>query len=198
MVDAQIGRVLEALRDAGLEEETVIVFTSDHGDLDAAHRLEHKSILYEEAVRVPLIVSHKGVTPPGTVDTTHLVSFGLDLIPTLCDYAGIDPPQGLPGRSVRALAEGRQDESWRDQLVVESRAGRMLRTDRFKYNVYESGKHREQLIDLKDDPGEMVNLAENPDYKDVLRQHRKRLRGWVEETDDAIAREYIVPQSEDR
>lgn len=74
----------------------------------------------------------------------------------------------------------------------------MLRTDRFKHNVYESGKHREQLIDLKDDPGEMVNLAEDPDYKDVLRQHRKRLRGWVEETDDAIAREYLVPQSEDK
>jgi len=195
MVDAHIGRVLDALRSAGLEENTVVVFTSDHGDLDAAHRLEHKSILYEEAARVPLIVSRKGVTKPGRVDDEHLVSVGLDLIPTLCDYAGIDPPPGLRGRSVRALAEGREVPAWRDDVVAESQAGRMLRTDRFKYVVYESGEHREQLMDLEDDPGEMVNLAEDPKYRDVLNDHRRRLRRWVEQTDDKIAEPY-VPKSE--
>jgi arylsulfatase A-like enzyme len=191
MVDAQIAQVLDALRRAGLEEETVVVFTSDHGDLDAAHRLEHKSILYEEAARVPLIVSQKGVTKPGVVNDTHLVSVGLDLIPTFCDYAGIEPPDGLHGRSVRPLAEGRSVDAWRDQVVVESRAGRMIRTDRFKYVVYESGAHREQLIDLAEDPGEMVNLAEEPKYRDVLNEHRKRLRAWVEETGDEIGGAYV-------
>ena len=191
MVDAQVAKILDALRQAGLEEETVIIFASDHGDMDAAHRLEHKTVLYEESARVPLIVSYKGVTRPGLVDNTHLVSVGLDLIPTLCDYAGIEPPGGLPGRSVRALAEGRQVESWRDQVVAESQAGRMLRTARFKYNVYESGQHREQLIDLETDPGEMVNLAEVPEYKDVLNRHRARLRRWVEETGDRIAQPYV-------
>jgi arylsulfatase A-like enzyme len=192
MADDHISKVLDALREAGLEEETVIVFTSDHGDLDAAHRLEHKSILYEEAARVPFIVSYQGVTPPGHVDTTHLISVGLDLIPTLCDYAGIDPPKGLLGRSVRALAEGRTTDGWRDYVVAESRAGRMLRTARFKYNVYESGEHREQLIDLEKDPGEVANLAQDPDYQEVLNDHRRRLRQWVEETGDDIARPYIV------
>ena len=193
MVDAHIAKVLEALRRAGLEETTVVVFTSDHGDLDAAHRLEHKSILYEEAARVPLIVSQKGVTRAGWVDTAHPVSVGLDLIPTLCDYAGIEPPPSLPGRSVRPLAEGRPVESWPDQVVVESEAGRMVRTDRFKYVVYESGEHREQLIDLANDPGEMVNLAESPEYRDVLDEHRKRLRRWVETTHDEIAEPYVPP-----
>jgi arylsulfatase A-like enzyme len=192
MVDAHIAKVLDALREAGLEEETVILFTSDHGDLDAAHRLEHKSILYEEAARVPFIVSYQGVTAPGQVDTTHLISVGLDLIPTLCDYAGIDPPQRLLGRSVRPLAEGREPDGWREHVVAESRAGRMLRTARFKYNVYESGEHREQLIDLENDPGEMTNLAQDPDFQDVLNDHRRRLRNWVEETGDEIARPYIV------
>ena len=191
MVDAQIAQVLEALRGAGLEESTLVVFTSDHGDLDSAHRLEHKSILYEEAARVPLIVSRKGVTRPGLVDNTHLISVGLDLIPTLCDYAGIKPPADLRGRSVRPLAEGRDARSWRDGVVVESRAGRMLRTDRFKYVVYESGEHREQLIDLANDPGEMKNLAETPEFQDVLNDHRRRLRRWVEETDDEIAAPYV-------
>jgi choline-sulfatase len=191
MVDAHIAEMLEALRDAGLEKSTVVVFTSDHGDLDSAHRLEHKSILYEEAARVPFLVSQQGVTPPGLVDDVHLVSVGLDLIPTLCDYAGIAPPPGLHGRSVRPLAEGRDAPGWRDQVVVESRAGRMLRTDRFKYVVYESGAHREQLIDLAEDPGEMHNLAETPEFRDVLNEHRRRLRGWVAQTGDAIAEPYV-------
>jgi arylsulfatase A-like enzyme len=192
MVDAQIAKVLSALRRAGLEEKTVVVFTSDHGDLDAAHRLEHKSILYEEAARVPLIVSFRGVTEPGWVDAEHLVSVGLDLIPTLCDYAGIDPSPALRGRSVRPLAEPREAPAWRDQVVVESQAGRMVRTGRFKYVVYAGGNHREQLMDLQRDPGEMVNLAENPKYRDVLVEHRRRLRRWVKQTGDKIAEGYLA------
>ncbi|MHC4405434.1 MAG: sulfatase family protein, partial [Planctomycetota bacterium] len=191
MVDAHVARVLHALGEAGLEESTVVIFTSDHGDLDAAHRLEHKSVLYEEAARVPLIVSQKGVTRAGLVDESHLVSVGLDLIPTLCDYAGIEPPEGLLGQSIRPLAEGHQPNEWRDQVVVESRAGRMIRTARFKYNVYESGQHREQLINLEEDPGEMVNLAESPQHRDVLDEHRRRLRRWVERTGDEIAQPYV-------
>ena len=191
MVDAQIGRVLDALRSSGLEDETVVVFTSDHGDLDAAHRLEHKSILYEEAARVPLIVSHRGVTPPGVVDREHLVSVGLDLIPTLCDFAGIDPPEGLLGRSVRPLAEGRPPKAWRQYVVAESRVGRMVRTARYKYNLYESGAHREQLIDLVSDPGEMQNLAEDPAHAEVLHTPRTLLRRWIEEPVHAIGQAYL-------
>ena len=197
MVDAHIARVLDALRRRGLEDTTVVVFTSDHGDLDAAHRLEHKSIPYEEAARVPLVVSYKGVTKAGLVDDAHPVSVGLDLIPTLCDFARIEPPPGLLGRSVRPLAEGREVQSWREEVVVESKAGRMLRTDRFKYMVYESGAHREQLVDLSRDPGEMVNLAENPQYRDVLSEHRGRLRRWVEATGDEIAKPYVLAGKEE-
>ncbi len=184
MVDRQIGRVLDALRETGLEDNTVVVFTSDHGDHDASHRLEHKSELYENACRVPLVVRDPACTRPGTIDRSHLVSVGLDLIPTLCDFARIEPPAGLPGRSVRELAEGREPREWRDELVVESLAGRTLRTDRFKYNVYATGSHREQLIDLQEDPGEMVNLAEDADHKSVLDEHRSRLRAWAQRTAD--------------
>jgi len=192
-VDAQIGHVLAALRGAGLEEQTLVVFASDHGDMDGAHRIEHKTVLYEEASRVPLIVSHKGVTKAGRVDETHLVSVGLDLLPTLCDWAGVAVPDGLRGRSLRALAEGRAPEAWRDDLVVESQVGRMLRTARYKYNVYEDGAHREQLIDLATDPGEMVNLAEDAEYRHVLNDHRRRLRRRVDETNDRIGQAYVIP-----
>ena len=172
MVDKKVGTLLDALREAGLEDNTLIVFTSDHGDMDAAHKMEHKSVLYEESVRVPFIMSYKGVIPRGVVDDTHLVSNGLDLLPTLCDYAGIKIPAGRHGLSLRPLAQGKKAVPWRIYVVSESQNARMLQTARFKYCIYDSGRHREQLIDLKNDPGEMENLAENPDFKKALDKHR--------------------------
>ena len=191
-VDGQIGQVLAALREAGLENDTLVVFTSDHGDMDSAHRLEHKSVCYDEASRVPLIVSHKGVTKPGLVDREHLVSTTLDLIPTLCDFAGIAIPKELTGRSLRALAQGQSPASWRKGLVTECRMARMVRTARFKYVVYSQGERREQLIDMEKDPGEMQNLAADPAYAQVLAEHRKYLVHWYEAHGEKLDRKFVV------
>jgi choline-sulfatase len=191
MVDAHIAVVLGALKQSGLEDDTVVIFTSDHGDMDSAHKLEHKSILYEEAARVPFIMSHKNHIPEGAVDDRRLISNGLDLICTLCDYAGIEAPKGLSGASVRPLAEGKKVSDWRQSVVVESQNGRMLRTDRYKYCIYDSGANREQLIDLKNDPGEMKNLAGDAAFKTVLDKHRKLLGDWVKRTNDKIGAKYI-------
>jgi arylsulfatase A-like enzyme len=187
-VDREIGQVLQALHEASLEDRTVVVLSSDHG----AHRLEHKSTFYEEAARVPFLVSFKGVTKPGLVDRTHVVSSGLDLIPTLCDFAGIALPSGLPGRSVRALAEGREPDAWRDYVVSETHFGRMVCSGRYKYCVYESGERRESLVDLEVDPGEMKNLAADPAYASVLHQHRAYMREWLDGYGDSIAAKYAV------
>jgi arylsulfatase A-like enzyme len=192
MVDKQIGTVLDALHQAGLEDNTLVIFTSDHGDMDSAHKMEHKSVLYEEAVRIPFIMSYKGRIPAGVIDNTHLVSNGLDLLPTLCDYAGIKPPERLSGRSLRPLAEGKDADQWRDFIVTESQNGRMLRTKRYTYCIYDSGSRREQLVDLENDPGEMKNLAEIENYKDVLEEHRQLLRAWVEKISDKIAAKYVI------
>jgi len=172
-VDAQIGRILDALRQAGKEEQTIIVFSSDHGDLDSAHRMEHKTALYEEPCRVPLIITQPGTTAAGTVNTDHLVSNGLDLVPTLCDYAGIEPPDDLEGVSLRPLVEGRAPGSWRSFVPVESEFGRMIVTARHKYMLYDEGAGREQLIDLSTDPGEMRNAANDPANEGVLQEHRR-------------------------
>jgi len=171
MVDAQIGKVLDALRASGLEEETVVIFTSDHGDLDGAHRLEHKSAFYEESACVPLIISQRGVTPAGHVDAVHPVSNGLDLIPTLCDYAGIGKPEALRGRSLRPLAEG-QGGDWREAVPVESSVGRMVATRRYKYVRHFEGAHAEQLYDLERDPHEMRNSLEEAGNEAVVERHR--------------------------
>ena len=191
-VDSEISVVLTALSETGLDKNTVVVFTSDHGDMDASHHLEHKSVLYEEASRVPLIVSWKGVTKPGLVDRTHLVSTGQDLIPILCDFAGVPVPSSLKGRSVSALAEGRTPSSWRETQVVENGESRMLRSARFKYVVYASGARREMLVDMVADPGEMKNLALDPASASVLDEHRRLLKEWYQQNGETLDSKYVV------
>lgn len=192
VVDREIGILLQGLREGGRQRDTVVVFVSDHGDMDSAHRLEHKSMLYEEATRVPLICSWPGVTAAGGVDREHLVSTGLDLIPTLCDFAGIPIPPELPGRSVRALAEGRKPEQWREDLVVENEASRVIHWGGHKYMVYAHGKEREGLVDLKSDPGEMKNLARDPACRPLLLEGRRRLKQWYQDHAMKLDAAYII------
>ncbi len=191
-VDTEIGEVLKALKETGLDENTLVVFTSDHGDMDASHRLEHKSVLYDEASRVPFIVSWKGVTKAGLIDKEHLVSTGLDIIPTLCDFAGIPLPTELKGRSVRALAEGRTPASWRETIVTENGGSRMLRSARYKYVVYATGKRNEMLTDMKEDPGEMKNLALDPAFASVLTEHRRLLKEWYPANGEVLDAKYNI------
>ena len=153
-VDAQIARILEAVKESGQEENTVIIFSSDHGDLDASKKMEHKTAFYEEATKVPLIVSWPGVTQAGAVDNEHLISNGLDLLPTLCDYAGANVPEDLSGISFKSLSEGKQPETWRDHLYIESEFGTATCVSDHKYALYHEGMHREQLYDLANDPYE--------------------------------------------
>jgi arylsulfatase A-like enzyme len=187
-VDGHIGRILDALRESGQEEETIILFTSDHGNMDASHRLASKGLFYEESVRVPFLIKYKGRTPAGRADDQHLVSTGLDILPTLCDYAGVAVPKTLLGRSLRPIAEGRQVDDWRPYVVSENAWGRMIRSDRYKYCVYDSGTVRESLVDMKTDPGEMNNLATIPEFRESLELHRRYLDQWIEESGDAQAR----------
>ncbi len=191
-VDHEIVRILDALERAGLQNNTIVVFTSDHGDGHGAHCWNQKSLLYEESVRIPLIVSWPGRLREGEVDREHLVSNGLDLLPTFCEIAGIEPPEGLPGRSLRPLLES-GDASWRDALFVEAwpfqgdpgnTPARSVITANYKYAVYRWGRYREQLFDRQADPGEMVNLAVNDRYFTILDHHRERLRGYCEEMKD--------------
>jgi len=177
--DAQIAPVLRALHDSGQAENTLVVFSSDHGDMMGAHGLVAKEYLYEESVRVPLLMSFPGRIPAGRVVSGPLVSNGLDLIPTLCDYAGIVVPEGLQGKSLRGLAETGRAEQWRDQLVIETHeelgAGRLLHTGRYKYMAYNRGANPEELFDLQQDPGELRNLARDPAHLAVLQECRRRL-----------------------
>ena len=191
-VDAQIGRLLDALKKHGLEKNTLVVFTSDHGDMDGSHRLASKNVFYENSVGVPFIMQYKGVIPAGVVDDENLISNGLDVLPTLCDYAGISAPEYLLGRTIRPLAEGRGDNARRPYIVAENNTGRMLRSDHYKYCVYTSGAIRESMVDLRDDPGEMKNLATLPRYRKTLNRHRGYLQQWIVESKDTEAKAFTI------
>jgi arylsulfatase A-like enzyme len=194
-VDQEIGKFLSGLSESGNDENTIIIFTSDHGDGMGSHQINQKWALYEEEIRVPLIITGGSGS---RVDATHLVSTGADLVPTICDFAGATPPPGLTGRSLRPLVEQQIPADWRDAVVVETRLavtqveGRALRTDRHKYIVYEKGEPREQLFDLQDDPGETRSLLADAQYRSVLEDHRARLRQWAEATGDMAARKFLV------
>ena len=189
-VDKQIGRILDGLKEAGLEKKTLIVFTSDHGNMDGCHRLSSKGLFYEESVRVPLIMTYKGVTPRKK-DKEHLVSTGLDILPTLCDYADIKAPAHLLGKSLRGIAEGKTVYKWRTYVASENGWCRMIRSKRFKYCIYDSGENREFLVDLENDPGELRNMTDNQRYKKALDEQRQLLEEWIQISDDTAGSKYL-------
>ena len=190
-VDRQIGRILKGLNDAGLTEKTLVVFTSDHGNMDASHRLASKGLFYDESVKVPFIIKYTGVIGGGRVDHDHLVSTGLDILPTLCDYAEIKVPVHLLGKSLRGIAEGKPVTAWRSYIASENSWGRMIRSKRFKYCVYDSGAARESLVDMENDPGEMQNLSNSEKYEKVLDEHRRHLKEWLELSGDRAGSKFL-------
>jgi arylsulfatase A-like enzyme len=199
LVDQQIGRILTALDESGRAEDTLVIFMSDHGDGCAAHQWNQKMTFYDEVIRVPLILAGPGVRRGHVSD--KLVSTGLDLFPTCCEAAGIATPSELQGRSLLALCGDSAPAKWRDSVFVENalnpeildrkkaqkaNMGRCVITERYKYSVWKWGADREQLIDLRDDPGEMVNLAASRRHDDTLVEMRRRLHDLCQATNDAF------------
>ena len=190
-VDAEIGRVLSMLEDSGHANDTLIVLTSDHGEGMGHHQMVRKSTLYDEAARVPQLFSWPGHISENRTDTTCLAS-GLDIMPTLCDFAGIKPPENMRGKSLRSILEG-TSTTGNEFVVTEvsSNTGRMIRTKSYKYITYINDPV-EQLFDMNNDPGETVNLAANVRYSSTLAEHQKILREFESKLDVPSA----VPNSD--
>jgi len=177
-LDAKIGQILAALEQLGLADRTLVVYTSDHGEMLFEHGMCQKHCFYEPAVAVPLILAGAGVGPSGEV-REHAVSL-LDLFPTLCDLTGVEPPGGLEGTSMVDAIAARADPDATEvfsEFYSWGAAERMVRTPRYKY-VYTDGDIP-QLYDVAGDPLEQTNLAADPAYNDVCERLRARvLDGW--------------------
>ena len=186
--DRQIGIILNALKESGLEDNTIVVFTSDHGEMNGAHKKTTKTVFYDESARVPFLIAGPGIKK-GAVDKKHLVSASLDLIPTFCEYAGVPIPDNLHGKSIKSVAAGEKVTDWRQYVISENGSGRMLRSGDYKYIYYKNGS--EVLFDMRNDPGEMENLAVHPEYRKRMNGYKQQLKEWVQKTKDPVASAYL-------
>jgi arylsulfatase A-like enzyme len=183
-MDAQVGRVLEALESLGLADNTIVVFTSDHGYHMGQHGLWQKMSLFENSARVPLIISAPGAKAKG--QSTKSLAELVDLYPTLADLCGLPAPAYLDGKSQRPVLDD-ASKSVKDAAFTQLRRGEKLhgysiRTPRWRYTLWGGGKDGEQLFDLASDAGEMKNLATDPQHAGLVAQLRKRLEEYAANT----------------
>ena len=176
--DSDISPVISALEDGGFMDNTLIVFLSDHGDMDASHRREHKTVPFQEAQKVPFVISGPGILK-GVIDSTTVINTGIDLIPTVCELAGIEYPENeYHGLSIVPVATGKSDGIERRYIFTESENWfQVIEDGRYKYTVLETQNTGEILVDLKNDPGEMRNLSGDHDYAGI----QDRLRAVLEQ-----------------
>jgi arylsulfatase A-like enzyme len=184
-LDEALGRVLEALKSLGLAENTIVLFTSDHGCHFKTRNSEYKRSCHESSIRVPTALVGPGFSGGGRL--SELISI-VDLPPTLLDACGIPVPKKMQGRSILPLVRGERIE-WPEEVFVqisEAQVGRAVRTHRWKYSVADPGKDpfvdpgsdtyiEEFLYDLEADPYELTNLIDYDSHREVRKKMRERM-----------------------
>ena len=181
-VDDAVGRMLAALDANGLAEDTIVVFTSDHGDYLGSHGRVQKGDLHEESVRIPLIVRWPAGLGSGVA--SQQVSALVDLAPTLLDLAGAETPSHMAGQSLANVLRGRQSASADDYAIIETGCGVGIRTPTHLYSLpFVVGSRQldetpDMLFDLSADPYQMHNLAGTDEQAVVARELERRLREW--------------------
>ena len=206
LVDTHVGGILAALDDCGLMDNTIIIYTSDHGDMMGSHRLLAKCTQFEEAVRVPLLVRLPGQTRGRRVSGP--VS-QIDLVPTLLDLAGQSAPDSLQGQSLRPLLENGHaavddvfiewngtntgcitseapDAGTKEELMASlaDPVRTVVTADGWKFNCSTIGEH--ELYNLKTDPLETTNLAGRAESQPRMSDLHSRIARWQEQTEDTV------------
>jgi iduronate 2-sulfatase len=180
-LDANVGRLLDALDRLGLTDNTIVVFISDHGYHLGEHGQWMKQTLFERSARAPLIVAGPGVASAGRA-TSRIVEF-LDVYPTLAALAGVRPPNGLQGRSLVPLLKN-PDATWDHPAITQVRRGPAasgymgysIRTEKWRYTEWQQGKRGAELYDEVADPKESMNLVMDPQHQKVVADLQRRLR----------------------
>lgn len=177
--DAQVGRILKALKETGLAENTIVLFTSDHGYHMGEHGHYQKTTLFENSARVPLIISGPGVEAAG--QSTKAFAEMVDFYPTLAELCGLRAPDYLSGVSLVPVLKDPDARPRRDALT-QYLNGYSLRTPRYRYTEWgEEGKEGTELYDHESDPHEMTNLANLPEHAQLIQQLSQRLRQRIAE-----------------
>lgn len=200
-IDANLGRIRAELERLGLADNTVIIYTSDHGSHFRTRNAEYKRSCHDGCIHIPMIAYGPGFTGGKVIE--HMVSL-IDLPPTLLTAAGITPPDTMRGRALQPLLDGTA-EDWLDEVflqISESQCGRAIRTTRWKYSVRAPDKTGQDpdsdlyvedfLYDLDADPHERHNLVTSAAYADIRAHLAERLKARMAAVGEAVPT--IVPQ----
>jgi len=212
-IDYEVGRIMQTLDETGLSENTIIIFTSDHGDQLLEHGLFGKNIFYESSIHIPFMISCPEKIKTGRYDQ---LSMTIDLLPTLFDMIGLEEPYHCQGKSLLPLigvsgtAYKPRDCVFCENIIPEvfdrtfnfekdkgimgirHPDAKMVRTQKWKYNYYPPGY--QELYDLENDPHELENLATDPAYNKVVDEMKQRILNWLITADetDQIAKEWLI------
>jgi arylsulfatase A-like enzyme len=202
-VDDNVGRVLDWLDEQGLAENTIVIYTSDQGFFLGDHGWYDKRFMYEESLRMPFVMRYPKEIPAGTVAKDMMLN--VDFAPTWLDYAGIEIPEYMQGRSFRDNVRGDTPDDWRQGMYYRYWMHRShhnvyahygIRTHRYKLIYYyadacgqpntidEPGKQEWELFDLEADPRELNNVYRDPAYADVVRELKDELHRLQAEVRD--------------
>ena len=206
MVDREVGRILDEIDRLGRASDSIVIFTSDHGDQLLEHGLNGKNVFFEDSVHVPLMIRYPGHLKPGP--RTNLAEL-IDLVPSLLEWAGIPVPPRVQGTNVMREREAVFSENIIPEVITGGKQdfyftpgkgikdirhpdAKMVRTARWKLNYYPG--HGGELYDLKNDPGEMTNLYTDPARQPIVREMKERILEWMITADenDQIAPKWLL------
>ena len=180
--DRHIGQLIKSVQNKGISDETIIIFTTDHGEMAGSHKLIAKTTFYEESSKIPVIIKYPKIIKPKTVNENALIST-IDIMPSLLDLAGLSIPDNIDGRSFKnEILYPNNKESTFNAVYSQNQYGRMVRFDNFKYVrsiVY--GKRYEILFDIQNDPLESKNLINEFEYKELAEKGKNLLDKWLKD-----------------
>lgn len=185
-MDDQVGRLVQTLREQGIAEDTIVIFTSDHGDNLGSHGRFNKNVLFEESIRIPLIVSLPGLLQPRVVD--RQVAQLVDIFPTVLSLCGLRVPDYVQGRDLKPLLLG-QAEALAETCGYIETDGRNIgiRTPKYLYGMHlgkdlKIANDRLYFFNLERDPYQYDNLIASGREPDVAKILQQKLRNWHEMT----------------
>ena len=183
-IDDNMGRLTQHLGKAGILDRTIIVFTSDHGDLRGEHHRQNKGVPYEGSTRIPFLIRFPGKIKPGTQIDQALSS--IDFAPTILPMMGIQTDQPFDGRNASSLFQSQPAKDWKDISIVrgtgEKQGWLMAVTDRYKLVV--SATDPPWLFDLDRDPDEVANVFAHPGYREIARELATALKQYGQQHQD--------------
>ena len=183
-MDEQVGRILAALERTGQADNTIVIFTSDHGLAMGSHGLRGKQNMYDHTVGTPLVMRGPGIPKNRRISAQCYLR---DLYPTVCELLGIEVPETVEGLSLAAVLRGTAQSVRPCVFGHYSVVQRMIRTDRWKLIHYPKiGKY--QLFDLPADADELNNLADDPAHRAILDELRRKLEAWQTKMGDPVVK----------